>query len=403
MTRLIPLAAGLAAALSFPSMAQMRVALAPPASGDVAPRHLAGRAVPTPPSVETEPVQFAWPIDASTPLARPAPYEAESREFWATVDGAALARGYRVHTTGPAAVVRISAEPGAATPAFSTLQVLHGGRTLSAQAASTARADAAQLEAAGAPFPDRTLALQLRPDLGAGAFDLRMAEARGRYLVHVFEPESPYALHLATPETAHLTGDRVRLEARLRTPASGVSLQRIGALLTAPDGRTVPAEFRREGDAWRAEVALPPDASAVPGLWELHAFAVGRAAAQPLLRDAKLALAVAAPTARLGRAAAVEPAPDGLRFAVPVEAAVEGRYEVRGVLYGTSATGELVPAAVGHSAARLEAGTGALELHFEPALLAGLSAPYELRDLELSDQGRNGRLERRALGLRLSR
>ena len=84
-----------------------------------------------------------------------------------------------------------------------------------------------------------------------------------------------------------------------------------------------------------------------------------------------------------------------------MDAASEGRYEVRGLLYGLDREGRLRPAATGHAAAWLPAGKGALTLRFDAATLksSGLTGPWELRGLELRDQGRLGLLERRQRAL----
>ena len=97
----------------------------------------------------------------------------------------------------------------------------------------------------------------------------------------------------------------------------------------------------------------------------------------------------------------------GRRFGLSlgVEAVAASRYEVRGVLFGSGANGELLPAAVGHAAAWLEPGHGTVELRFDQALVddSGLRAPFEIRDLRLIDQGTMGLLHRQARGLVLDK
>ena len=85
-----------------------------------------------------------------------------------------------------------------------------------------------------------------------------------------------------------------------------------------------------------------------------------------------------------------------------VDVAGPGRYEVRGIVYGTDRAGNLVPFAAAHSAAWLDA-AGSLTLTVEPKLLreAGVRAPFEIRDLRLLDQGRMGVLHRQARGIEI--
>ena len=96
----------------------------------------------------------------------------------------------------------------------------------------------------------------------------------------------------------------------------------------------------------------------------------------------------------VGRADLVEG--DGLVVRLGLETAAAGRYEVRGTLFGTGADGALVPVAVAHSAAPMASGRGELELAFPADLLTGVSAPFEVRDLQLTDQTRMGVLHRQA-------
>ncbi|MEN8165031.1 MAG: DUF4785 domain-containing protein [Acidobacteriota bacterium] len=61
----------------------------------------------------------------------------------------------------------------------------------------------------------------------------------------------------------------------------------------------------------------------------------------------------------------------------------------------------VVTLGVGNTANWMPQGVGSLDLHFDAAMLedSGLGAPYELRDLQLLDQGRMGQLHRQALAL----
>ena len=89
---------------------------------------------------------------------------------------------------------------------------------------------------------------------------------------------------------------------------------------------------------------------------------------------------------------------------LPVEAASSGRFEVRGVLYGTAGDGSLLPFAIAHAARWLDPGQADITLKFGADVMpSGLSAPYELRDLSLNDQARMGQLETRARAVRFER
>src|SRR5690606_32512403 len=198
---------------------------------------------------------------------------------------------------------------------------------------------------------------------------------------------SAVALRVENPARAYRTGDRVSLRTDLGNDAGRARLDEIGGMLVAPDGRDFPLRVGRTRDGVRLDVVLPEHASSVPGLWEAHVLAGGEAAGAPVLGDAKVAFEVAAPTARLrGRYTVRSDAAGQLMFELPVEVGSPGRYEVRAVLYGTDARGELAPVAVGHAADWLGRGAGALTLVFPREVVGNASAPYELRQLGLNDQ-----------------
>jgi hypothetical protein len=167
-------------------------------------------------------------------------------------------------------------------------------------------------------------------------------------------------------------------------------------LLVAPDGRSWPVPLVAGKDGLRARVAIPQDIGQVQGLWELQAFV----SANGVQRDAKVAFAVAQPTARFSGQVAV----DSVRRTVslPLQIGAPGRYEARGTLYATGPDGQLHPVAQAHSAAWFDkAGSAALQLPFASvALPRGYAAPFELRDLQLQDQGRMAPIESRAVAVK---
>jgi hypothetical protein len=284
--RMSTLMAGLTIASTLPAQTMTTAARwMPLAEGDLAATRLDARAAPTPTGVERKPVHFAWAIDPEAALDAPQPYTATSRDYWATVDDRQLARGHAVHTTRPGAMVLISPERGSTAPA--QLRILRNGRVLNADAATDRNAPSAGLRAAtGAPFAPGALGFRIKPQLGAGRFDLQVPNARGRYVVHVHEPDSPYALKLTTTDMTLLAGQALGIVAQLAGPAGTPPPQRVGGLLVAPDGHAYPLAFNRGRDGHDVRAVLPARASATPGLWEVHAFAVGEAQGQPLLRYA---------------------------------------------------------------------------------------------------------------------
>ena len=85
-------------------------------------------------------------------------------------------------------------------------------------------------------------------------------------------------------------------------------------------------------------------------------------------RDVTVAFAVAQPTARFSGKVATESDADFAAL-LDVEVAVAGRFEARGILFGTDPQGQLKAVAVGHSARWMEPGDHQIELLFDAAAL----------------------------------
>lgn len=382
-------------ALGTAPLAAKDLALLPARDGDQIPAKLVAAKLALPPGTEQAPVEFSWALDPAEKLAAPAPYVAESREYWTEVDGRSLAKGLVVRTTSQGAVVRLSPRAGNDAPQLDAADavVRQGGRTIAASRAIADADVAREFKSLGLALPERTVAFRLSGEIEAGAFELSLPKARGGYLLHVFEPASSDVLSLTTSRSTVVAGGALEVVAALASPA-GRSLGRVAGLATSPSGEAVELEFAAAKDGtWRARFA--PDASLDAGLWEVHAFAASDDGS--LARDAKVAFASAKPTARIVGGQRIG-ARDVPAIRIGVEVAAAGRYNVSGVLYATDAAGTLVPAAIAHSAAMLTPGRGALLLRFAPDTLesAALRAPFEVRDLSLTNQGDLTIVEQRA-------
>ncbi len=403
----------LCAATAVPAVAAPTARLLPARPGDLVPSAVvaapAQRGLAT---SEDAPVQFSWPLAAEADLApRQAAFQAESREHWLRFTGAELARGVPVATTAPGALVRLN--PAAANTAAAkiepaSLRLRDAAGSEHGVAAFDQIATAEQLAAAGASFPAGTLALRLRPEVGAGRLTLTWAagsqDPAGVYVLHVFDRESPAALTLAADRPAYLDGEALTVHLALQAGAERLAVAEASAFVTSPAGRAWPLAVSADGKGGLVgRLTIDAREPFAPGLWEVEVQASGSLGGLPVLRNARTAFAATLPTARLSGAAqavADDAAKSGVAVRFGVEVASAGRYEVRGVLYGTDPSGNLRPMAAAASASRLEAGAATLELRFEASALAGgaLQAPFEVRQLELRDQGRLALLEQRARG-----
>ncbi len=355
-----------------------------------------------------EPLSFSWALDPAAPITEPRPFVAESREHWLRVAAADLGRGVPLFTLAPGALVRINPAPGSAAAGAALdpgalVIVDEKGKTYAQGAGFSRLASAEQLAAAGMELPEGTLAFRLAPEVGSGRLTLR-AEGLGggeAFVVHVLDAGSSTVLRLGSTRAAYLDGQALVAELEARGDGARLALDEVTGFVTSPAGRAWPLRFRPSGSVYRASLRLDANEVAAPGLWEIHASASGRDAGRRFVRNARTAFACALPSARLsGHGELGSGKAGGLEVRLGVETASAGRYEVRGVLFGTAPGGGMKPIATAHGAAWLEAGGGTLALSFDGVALAAsaLTQPYEVRELELRDQGRMALLERRARG-----
>jgi hypothetical protein len=392
--RLVMLALGLFFAGISPA-----AQLLPPGADDLVAARVV--ALPAPAgAIERKPVSFGWALDPGAAVAAAPAFVGESREWFAQVDATQLQRGVAIDTTAPGAVVRLSPLGKSAAVVPSALELRRDGKRIDPARAFAHRHDTAQLQAAGFDPGPGSVVARLAPELGAGRFEVRDAQARGRYLLHVFEPDSATVLRSGATRSAVHAGGAIEVQARLEAGAKNVAGAQFGGQLVSPSGRTVDLAFATGRDGtMRAVATLPADAAIEPGLWEAQVFAEGKDGALRVQRDGRTAFAVVQPTARL--AGGVVVARGGLGYALPLEVGSAGRYEVAGTLFATGRDGLLHPVAQAASAAWLEPGTRTLRLAFDPHHVPlGYGAPYELRGLTLKDQGRMGLLESRELAVR---
>jgi hypothetical protein len=375
--------------------------LLPAQPGDLVPARARAVERTVPAAIERMPLAYAQPLAAGEALAaEPAIHRAESREYWQRVDAAALRQGYPLALTSAGALILLSPTPSAAAPDAGQVRIVRGAERATLAQAGEALADAAALRAAGMQVATGALGFRLRDGYETGAA-LQLDGARGEYLLHVAEPRSRQALTLAARRDTLHAGDTVEVDLALE---GGARIGHAAGLLVAPDGTALDLDLRSDGTGARGSVRIPDTVAPMAGLWDLRTSVAANDGTQAFQRDARTAIAVSVPTARIAAATRDDKAPGRgtIAIGVDLDVASAGRYEVRGVLHGTDAQGRLVPAAAAQSAAWFEPGSGRLRLDF-PASAAGLNAPFELRDLRLNDQTVPALIERRARALRIER
>ncbi|MBW8368624.1 MAG: DUF4785 family protein [Arenimonas sp.] len=370
--------------------------LLPPGAADQSPSRL--QAAPAPVGeFERQPVAFAWALDPEAVLDAQAPFLAESREFWAVAQASELQAGLAIDTTAAGAVIRISPAQGSRAVDPDQVRMFKNGRLIPEPQSFQRKTNAAQLKAAGMDVPDGSAIVQLAKEQGQGRFQVQMTDAKGRYLVHVYEPESPFVFRAQADRSRVLAGDTLEVAAAMQRGDDTLALanNQVAGVLVSPSGRSYDLAF----SSGRARLQLPDDAGSEPGLWEVQLSAGTFADGASVQRDANTAVEVTRPTAKLDGGYGFNAA--AVRFDLPVQVAAPGRYELRGTLYATAPDGVSRPVSQAHMANWLEPGQRQLALAFGRVNVPmGYGAPYELRFLELKDQSRMGTLDTRELALR---
>jgi len=339
-------------------------------------------------------VAFYQPLEADAVLAFDAPpFVAESREYWQRIEGAQLRQGYALALTAPGAVVLLSPAIGAAPLRTDQIAVLSRGSRLTFAEAADTLVDASALQSAGMDVQAGSVGFRLRDGLESDA-SVQVAGARGGYVLHVLEPRSDDVASLqATRDVVH-AGGTVEVVIAL---AGGARVDTVNGLLVAPDGSSHDLVVTSGRGELRGRVVVPDAIAAQPGLWDVRISIAAIKGPLAFQRDIRTAVAVVAPTARLtGDISRHNRRGDGAWvLTTGLEVATAGRYELRGVLYGTAMNGADVPLGIAHAAAWLAPGANELSLTYPLPDRDGVSGPYVLRDLRLSDQSAVAVLERR--------
>jgi hypothetical protein len=117
------------------------------------------------------------------------------------------------------------------------------------------------------------------------------------------------------------------------------------------------------------------------------------------MRDAQTSFAVNLNSARFdGEVKILEN-----KLEIGIEVGLKGRYEVRGVIFGTDTSGELKPLAMTMTAKWLESGTQSIKLDIDQTLIkdSGLSAPFTLKNVQLTNQSYLAPVQQIVSGLRI--
>lgn len=347
-------------------------------------------------------ISFSFPIKDNQQLDFSAKQaHTQSRQFTINASGAQLKRGVSFNTSAKGALVRISAFDGqsAVEPKNLSLKTAKGKMFAKGQGFDTLVSSSA-MQKSGAGFQEGTTGFKIADNAGTGQMTLKAESgirSSGRYRINVFEKNSDTALHLTANKNSYLASDTLKVDASVFNQGHTQNIQSIQAKLVSPTGKEFPVSFEQSKDGYQLNKPLNMSAHSVPGaLWELRTVTQVKVNGQLIQRNGQVPFAFAEQTAKLSASATMFGQKQSPKATVPINVKTDGRYEVRGVLYGTDASGNLKPAMMTHSAANLAAGEGAIILDFDSSILqkSGLRAPFEVRNIELRDQSQMALVDR---------
>ncbi|WP_395377698.1 DUF4785 domain-containing protein [Marinicella sp. W31] len=350
----------------------------------------------------TEAVQFNYPLDPQQKISdKVSAHTEQSRQYWLDTTAAQLQTGLDLPISGTTAYVRISPLNSGEKNQLNPSQIKLDASSGEVQIESFV--DAEQLNQAGASFTDSTIAFKVHTD-AAGAVRLSIPDITNTseaYVITVLEPESPHILKLSMDQHSYAAGSVAKIYANMKSGQQNQAANLQGYMRSADGSVIAQLRFKAiKNGGYEAEVSLPQGQSLATGLWEIHAIAESRHHGIRILRDAQSSFAVNLNTARFN--GSLNAANNAL--SIGVEVADAGRYEIRGVLMGTDRQGQLRPLAMLMSARWLNPGHSNIAFDLEPLANknAAFSAPFVIRQLQLTNQSRLAPVQMVNSGITLS-
>ncbi|HET6584646.1 MAG TPA: DUF4785 domain-containing protein, partial [Nannocystaceae bacterium] len=244
-------------------------------SGDLAPQRLIAPHDDGPVSGASAAVSHARPLDPAHALAvRPEPRPDRSRRWWTKVTASELVAGVALPTTAAGATVSLrplAEDTRDATGVDPNALVLvdPDGVAHAGDAAMEHVLGWDELRAGESPFAPGTSAFRIDPELGHGAWQLRVDAPLGEHdvLVHVVEAASALELVVRTDAPAYLHGHTVVVDVDARHDGAPIDVHDASARARSPAGETTAIELdtsspgRLRGELVLAETEVEPGAA----------------------------------------------------------------------------------------------------------------------------------------------
>lgn len=315
--------------------------------------------------------------------AKNAGFVAESKSFYMDVSGKQLSAGVNIPVYSNTAVIRLSS--------LNRTTVLDGSQIALTQDKSNistkVMATGSDLKEIGMEVPENTIAMKVSHQPGNLQLKINNNDKAldDKFILHVFEPDSPYRLAVTTSKQTYQAGETLTVNADLLNDKTSLPMQMQG-YITKPNGEKFADLSFKADKSGHMQAQLPqlPFASQQDGLWEVHTVAQGKVAGHDILRDVSSSFAVTVPTAQFtGQLNMTD-----TEITIGVENLLAARYEINGLLMGHDKAGQQQPIAMLMSADWLDKGTQSLSFELPQELIksSGLVAPFVVKDVNLKNQ-----------------
>ena len=315
-----------------------------------------------------------------------------SNEYWLSVSGKQLSRGVELDISHPGALVRLTALVKNAKRATvinpKELEIYKGFN----KQEEAIEGLVTEEQLSSSTIFQGASAFRFNPKIGTGRFELRSSQRLmddDQYIVNVKEKGSKKVLHMATSNLTLFAGEQFHFSALIKEEKNIMPDAQFQAHLVSPGGQLYGLSIA-ESDEGQWQTLLPSQVQSLePGeLYELYLNVVAGEEGQQVRRTAKLPFSIAIPTAKFENIVPVMTG--GVAATINLNVANEGRYGLRGTIYGTDVEGKLRSIMRSHSAYWLTAGGQSIDLVYDESILeeSSLQPPYKLKDLVLIDQSK---------------
>ncbi|MEO2268956.1 DUF4785 domain-containing protein [Pseudoalteromonas sp. YIC-656] len=330
---------------------------------------------------------YQFPQVQSAPATQLQTLEKDSVEYWQQVSGKELKRGVPVFVHQADHLIRVAPkarfENGEVIKPYDLQLDKFSVRDANSQMQLPMQALAARQQMQEAGFSDGSVGLKLGQVNGKGKPMLQTSQAlndNDMYLVHVVEKGSSNALHAKT--AFKLQQHQQKLAMQLKMGQQRLKDKDVHLTLVSPEGEHIAAQYQN-GEAVFAQPLSY--IGAAQGYYELEATVNTVINGQAVKRSVKMPFVQSEQTITMQNAKVQSLGNNRYQANVPVVVEDDGRFAIRATLTGRGDNGERVKLAT-VEVAKAMSGSDTFVMPFTAS--AAAKAPFELVDIELTDQTR---------------